>query len=249
MSKKSKLRSSKLRSSIAEEYDFGELDVNPLIRDFMIREAFNMFDEDHSGDIDKREFSKLINTLGLELNEKRQLDLMKEMDKDGSGTIDYDEFFAIMCKFQFGKESPIQIHLESTFNDYDKNMDSLITADDFKKVSEELDTIPISQEDAEMFITFCKHFGKEKGIISERNDAVTLEEFINTLVNLNFLLETKNDEKRSNKQGSFTGHADSNPNRSQMGESQGGQSEKYTNSLFKKSEKNANVSKSESYLG
>ena len=56
MSKKSKLRSSKLRSSIAEEYDFGELDVNPLIRDFMIREAFNMFDEDHSGDIDKREF-------------------------------------------------------------------------------------------------------------------------------------------------------------------------------------------------
>ena len=92
-------------------------------------------------------------------------------------------------------------------------------------------------------------FGKEKGIISERNDAVTLEEFINTLVNLNFLLETKNDEKRSNKQGSFTGHADSNPNRSQMGESQGGQSEKYTNSLFKKSEKNANTSKSESFYG
>ena len=155
---------------------------------------------------------------------------MKEMDKDGSGTIDYDEFFAIMCKFQFGKESPIQLHLESTFNDYDKNMDSLITADDFKKVSEELDTIPISQEDAEMFITFCKHFGKEKGIVSARNDAVTLEEFINTLVNLNFLLETKAEDKRS-KQASFTGHADSNnPNKSQIESNRG----KYSSQLQKK---------------
>ena len=40
-----------------------------------------MFDEDHSGDIDKREFNKLINTLGLELNDKRQLELMKEIPR------------------------------------------------------------------------------------------------------------------------------------------------------------------------
>jgi Ca2+-binding EF-hand superfamily protein len=49
--RKSKIRSSRIRS-VGDEIDFGEVEINNLIRDFMIREAFNMFDEDHSGDID-----------------------------------------------------------------------------------------------------------------------------------------------------------------------------------------------------
>ena len=144
-----------MKTSLNEDVEFKDIDINPLIKDFMIREAFNMFDEDHSGEIDKREFAKLITSLGLELNEKRIDELMKEMDKDGSGTIDFDEFSIMMSNFQFGKESPIQQHLESAFNDYDKDMDTMISPDDFKKVSEELDSIPISKEDAEMFITSC----------------------------------------------------------------------------------------------
>ena len=98
---KGKLKLIKLKTSLNEDTEFKDLDINPLIKDFMIREAFNMFDEDHSGEIDKREFSKLITSLGLELNEKRINELMKEMDKDGSGTIDFDEFSAMMSSFQF----------------------------------------------------------------------------------------------------------------------------------------------------
>ena len=108
--RKSKIRSSRIRS-VGDEIDFGEVEINNLIRDFMIREAFNMFDEDHSGDIDKREFSKLVATLGLEISEKKANEMMREMDKDGSGSIDYEEFYLMMSKFQFGKESPIAQHL------------------------------------------------------------------------------------------------------------------------------------------
>lgn len=195
-SQKKKLRLLKNKTySLADDIEFKDLDINPLIKDYMIREAFDMFDEDHSGEIDKREFSKLIMSLGLELNEKRINELMKEMDKDGSGTIDFDEFREMMSNFQFGKESPIQQHLESAFNDYDKDMDSFITAEDFKKVSEELDTITVSKEEANMFISFCKHFGKEKGIQSLREDAVSKEEFINALISVNFLIEGKSQGK------------------------------------------------------
>ena len=93
-----KIRNSRANSVLKlnqnfEEYSFGELDLNPLFKEYMIREAFNMFDEDGSGDIDKKEFSKLVQTLGLQLNKKKINELIEEIDKDGSGTIDYDEFF------------------------------------------------------------------------------------------------------------------------------------------------------------
>ena len=195
MSQKGKLKLLKTKTNANADIEFKDLDINPLIRDYMIREAFNMFDEDHSGEIDKREFVKLITSLGLELNEKKINELMKEMDKDGSGTIDFEEFSAMMANFQFGKESQIQQHLESAFNDYDKDMDNLISTEDFIKVSEELDSVPMKKEDAEMFVTFCKHFGKEKKIESLNDNGVSKEEFINALNCMGFLFENKDDGK------------------------------------------------------
>lgn len=246
-----------MKTSLNEDVEFKDIDINPLIKDFMIREAFNMFDEDHSGEIDKREFAKLITSLGLELNEKRINELMKEMDKDGSGTIDFDEFSIMMSNFQFGKESPIQQHLESAFNDYDKDMDTMISPDDFKKVSEELDSIPISKEDAEMFITFCKQFGKEKGITSINENSVSKEEFINALVQLNFLIKGKIDGKSRTStvvQNTNTNNTNTNINQSQAVESNVNPSERKQSTLNQqltenKSLKSGRSGKSESGVG
>ena len=53
MKKIRKSQNSYLKSNqIFEEYFFNELDLNPLFKEFMIKEAFNMFDEDRSGEID-----------------------------------------------------------------------------------------------------------------------------------------------------------------------------------------------------
>lgn len=193
----------KNRSSIMSDLDYAKIDVEPLIRDCMIRFAFNMFDEDSSGDIDKDEFAKLVKALGLEINAKKQADLMREIDKDGSGTIYYNEFFDVMSKFQFGKESDIEMHLESAFNDFDKDMDSEINVDDLQKVSEELDETPMTKEDAQLLIAFCKYFGKEKGVHSSGN-GINKIEYINMLSRLGFLKTNefnKNDKEDNNKNG------------------------------------------------
>lgn len=193
----------KNRSSIMSDLDYAKIDVEPLIRDCMIRFAFNMFDEDSSGDIDKDEFAKLVKALGLEINAKKQADLMREIDKDGSGTIYYNEFFDVMSKFQFGKESDIEMHLESAFNDFDKDMDSEINVDDLQKVSEELDETPMTKEDAQLLIAFCKYFGKEKGVHSSGN-GISKIEYINMLSRLGFLKTNefnKNDKEDNNKNG------------------------------------------------
>ena len=196
MKKIRKSRNSYLKSNqIFEEYFFNELDLNPLFKEFMIKEAFNMFDEDRSGEIDKREFFKMVQTLGLEINEKKVNELM---DKEGS--INYNEFFLMMNKFQFGKDSDILLHLHNSFNEYDKDMDMFISAEDFIKVSEELDNEPITKEIAEKFVRFCKYFANEQGLNNNiNNNLVSFEEYVNCLIKTKFLYESGTNTNSINK--------------------------------------------------
>ncbi len=157
--KSSKRSKSGLRSAIDEGMELNDVDINPLILDLMIRETFAMFDENNSGDIDKAEFSKLTDVLGLEINERKQTEIMRELDKEGNGCIDYEEFVKLMSKFQFGNA---ETHLETAFNEYDKDMDGEVGLDDLLKVSEELDEVPMSKSDAELMIAFFKYFSQEK---------------------------------------------------------------------------------------
>ena len=62
--------------------------------DDQIREAFKMFDKDDSGTISADELRKgLKQVLGETLPEDEIDALIREVDLDGSGDIDYEEFF------------------------------------------------------------------------------------------------------------------------------------------------------------
>ena len=191
--KSTKRSKSGLKSAIDEGMEINDVDINPLILDLMIRETFAMFDENNSGDIDKAEFSKLTDVLGLDMNEKKQNEIMRDLDKEGNGCIDYEEFVKLMSKFQFGNA---ETHLETAFNEYDKDMDGEVGLDDLLKVSEELDEVTMSKSDAELMIAFFKYFSQEK--IHENDDDIhvdeitsvniTKKEFITTLTRINFLV-------------------------------------------------------------
>jgi Ca2+-binding EF-hand superfamily protein len=178
-----------------DDIEFKNLDITQLIKNYMIREAFSIFDEDRSGDIDKKEFKNLINTLGWGISDSKISELMKEVDKDGSGTIDFEEFAKMMNNYQFTKDSPISQHLESAFNLYDKDGDGFICSEDFKKVGEEIDGV-LGSKDAELFINMVKFFSKSKNIKQVHNLKISKEEFINFLFCINFLEEIKIDRNR-----------------------------------------------------
>ena len=190
------------RSNVDDDIEYNDMDINPIIFDYMIRKTFNMFDETGSGDIDRNEFGKLAEILGLQLNDKKQQELAKELDK-GSGTIDFDEFINIISKYQIGD---IKRHLEGAFNDYDKDMDQEITVDDLLKVSEELDEVQMTKEDAELMIAFFKYFANDK---ATKSGGVTKEEFVLAFNKLNFLIN-KNDNTEdinvSKTKNSFINH-------------------------------------------
>ncbi|KAI8995141.1 hypothetical protein BC832DRAFT_568979 [Gaertneriomyces semiglobifer] len=61
-----------------------------------IQEAFDLFDTDHSGEITHREFRVAMKALGFGASDEDIKRMLVEMDRDGSGTIDFQEFLGLM---------------------------------------------------------------------------------------------------------------------------------------------------------
>mgnify|MGYP006309173809 CR=1 FL=1 len=58
-----------------------------------VRETFDHFDEDDNGEIDREEFADLMAALSADMSED-ELDVgFAAIDTDGSGLIDFDEFY------------------------------------------------------------------------------------------------------------------------------------------------------------
>lgn len=57
-----------------------------------------MFDKDNSGNIDVNELRDAMKALGIYLKKEEVKEMMKRVDKDGSGSIELDEFMALMAE-------------------------------------------------------------------------------------------------------------------------------------------------------
>jgi Ca2+-binding EF-hand superfamily protein len=61
-----------------------------------IRKAFNVCDVDGSGTIERGELAKVISELGENPSEEELMELLEDLDADGNGTIDWNEFLNTM---------------------------------------------------------------------------------------------------------------------------------------------------------
>ena len=66
----------------------GELDDDVAT----IKEAFDLFDKDSDGTIELSELKAVVNDLGRCVSDEELETLMKDVDADGNGSIDFDEF-------------------------------------------------------------------------------------------------------------------------------------------------------------
>jgi calmodulin len=57
-----------------------------------LREAFNQFDQDGSGAIDRQEFAELMESLDAGMSDDELEIGFSEVDRDGNGTIEFGEF-------------------------------------------------------------------------------------------------------------------------------------------------------------
>eukprot|EP00449_Zooxanthella_nutricula_P015545 CAMPEP_0198546120 /NCGR_PEP_ID=MMETSP1462-20131121/66320_1 /TAXON_ID=1333877 /ORGANISM="Brandtodinium nutriculum, Strain RCC3387" /LENGTH=163 /DNA_ID=CAMNT_0044276549 /DNA_START=23 /DNA_END=514 /DNA_ORIENTATION=+ len=62
------------------------------------REIFNLVDSDKGGSIGTEELSRLMDTLGIRTTPEELKLMVSEIDENGNGEIDFDEFVQVMCR-------------------------------------------------------------------------------------------------------------------------------------------------------
>ena len=64
-----------------------------------LRQAFDLFDTDGSGTIDPKELRAAMQSLGFETKNQTNYQMIQDIDKDGDGDIDFDEFLDLMTRW------------------------------------------------------------------------------------------------------------------------------------------------------
>ncbi|KFO53202.1 Troponin C, skeletal muscle, partial [Corvus brachyrhynchos] len=118
--------------------------------------AFDMFDADGGGDISTKELGTVMRMLGQNPT-KEELDaIIEEVDEDGSGTIDFEEFLVMMVRqMKEDAKGKSEEELANCFRVFDRSHPSLTLLTDGFIDIEELGEIlratgePVTDEDIE----------------------------------------------------------------------------------------------------
>lgn len=110
-----------------------------------LREAFELFDTDGNGTIDPNELKSAMKSLGLEAKNHTVYQMISDIDKDGTGDIDFDEFLDLMT-VKLG-DSDSEQDVRKVFDLFDDDKTGYITIQNLKRVAKDLDE---NMSDAEL---------------------------------------------------------------------------------------------------
>uniref|UniRef100_A0A8C5WM36 Troponin C, skeletal muscle n=1 Tax=Leptobrachium leishanense TaxID=445787 RepID=A0A8C5WM36_9ANUR len=113
-------------------------DARSFLSEEMIAEfkaAFDMFDTDGGGDISTKELGTVMRMLG-QTPTKEELDaIIEEVDEDGSGTIDFEEFLVMMVRqMKEDAQGKSEEELAECFRIFDKNADGYIDSEELAEI-------------------------------------------------------------------------------------------------------------------
>ncbi|XP_060523392.1 calmodulin-A-like isoform X2 [Cylas formicarius] len=137
------------------------------------KEAFMLFDKDEDGTITMAELGVVMRSLGQRPTETELRDMVNEVDQDGNGTIEFNEFLQMMSRKM--KEADGEEELKEAFRVFDKNNDGLISNIELRHVMTSLGE-RLSEEEVEDMI-------KEADL--DGDGQVNYEEFVTILASKN----------------------------------------------------------------
>merc|ERR1719395_263316 len=101
-----------------------------------LREAFNLFDTEHSGTIDARELKAALRALGFEVKKEDVRRMLNDVGKDPSQPIDFNDFQEMMRGRMPDKNSREEIN--KVFALFDEDETGKISFKNLKRISQEL---------------------------------------------------------------------------------------------------------------
>ena len=134
-----------------------------------IKDAFDLFDKDNDGTISVNELLFAMKEMGYDVKHGAVYTMVNDLDMDGSGEMDFDEFFSIMT--QKMDENTSKHDIERVFYMFDKDRNGKIEVDDLRRNAMRCG-IEISADDANEII--------QRGDL-DGDGVVNLEDFYNIM--------------------------------------------------------------------
>uniref|UniRef100_A0A1I8G9Y4 Calmodulin n=3 Tax=Macrostomum lignano TaxID=282301 RepID=A0A1I8G9Y4_9PLAT len=100
------------------------------------REAFSLFDKDGDGTITNKELASVMRALGQNPSQEELKEMIKEVDQDGSGSIEFDEFLEMMKKQMNSADSEEEVR--RAFRLFDADGDGFLSATELHQVMQNL---------------------------------------------------------------------------------------------------------------
>lgn len=92
-----------------------------LFQILVLKNAFDAFDQEKNGFINTTMVGTILGMLGHQLDEKMLLEIVAEVDEDGSGQIEFEEFCTLAARFLVEEDAEaMQQELKEAFRLYDK---------------------------------------------------------------------------------------------------------------------------------
>jgi calmodulin len=112
------------------------------------RAAFELFDRDRDGKITTKELGTVMKNLGQNPSETELEEMIKQVDLDGNGTIDFKEFLGLMVRKM--KDSDTEEELLEAFKVFDRDGNGFITSHELRHVMTNLGQSLTPEEIEEM---------------------------------------------------------------------------------------------------
>ena len=117
-------------STLLPSFAMAHLLTEEQIAEF--KEAFSLFDKNGDGYISSDELGTVTRSLGLSPTESEVRDMISEVDADGSGTVDFQEFLAMMARKMNGMDG--EVELREAFRVFDKDGNGFISSAELRHV-------------------------------------------------------------------------------------------------------------------
>merc|ERR1712086_422440 len=114
-----------------------------------IKEAFDLFDTDGSGNIDVKELTIAMKALGCEPKPGEIEKMIAESDDDGGGEMGYDEFLKMMTHKILNKDP--KDDMLKAFRLFDDDQTGTVSFKNLKRVAKETGQLLTDEELQEMF--------------------------------------------------------------------------------------------------